>query len=182
MTAAAAASGAAGGVLLLLGRKSAVRVRLWLFAVFIMIPCAVIPFFITDSLNESKMPSAVFEKVRRALGTVPERVAVVTTPALMHAAAWKFSTCDVRLLDAVGEMEYAHLRAQKEGRVSPLMTRVEFARLLRRKDRKDVLYIHWSDRPCADVPGVRPASVFTTEEITAKYYPAEKKRGGEKNR
>jgi len=182
LTAAAAASAAAGGALLLLSRKTAVRARLWFFAVFIMIPCAVIPFFITGELNESKMPSAVFERVRRAFDVVPERVEVVTTPALMHAAAWKFSTCDVRLLDAVGEMEYAHLRAKKEGRVSPLMTRAEFARLLRRKDRKDVLYIHWSDRPCADVPDVRPASVFPTREITAKYYPAEKKRGGEENK
>ena len=180
LAAASGACGAAGGALLLLSRKRAVRVRLWFFAAFFMIPCAVVPFFISDALNESKMPSGVFGKVRRALDTDPERLVVVTTPALMHAAAWEFSTSGIRLLDAVGEMEYAHLRAKKENRVSPLMTRAEFARFLRRKEREDVLYIHWSDRPSADIRDVRPASVFTTSEITAKYYPAERKRSGAK--
>ena len=180
LTAAAGACGAAGGVLLLLSRKKAACVRLWFFAMFFMVPCAVVPFFISGELNESKMPSGVFGRIRRAFDIAPERLVVVTTPALMHAAAWEFSTCGIRLLDAVGEMEYAHLRAKKENRVSPLMTREDFACFLRRKEREDVLYIHWSDRPFADVPDVRPASVLPTPEITVKYYPAEKRGGGAK--
>lgn len=169
---ASGASFAAAGVLLLLSRKKAVRPRLWVFSLLFVLPLAVVPFFIGGKVNESKMPAAVFGEIKRSFGIVPEKTLIVTIPSLMHAAAWEFGVTDIRLLDAVGEMEYADLRAKKENRPAPTLTTAGFRDLVRRKDRKNVLYLHWSDRPAAEVPGVAAASAFSDSDIAAKYYPA----------
>ncbi|MBQ7207037.1 MAG: phospholipid carrier-dependent glycosyltransferase [Lentisphaeria bacterium] len=169
---AAGACFAAAGALLLLSRKKAVRPRLWVFSLLFALPLAVVPFFIGGQVNESKMPSAIFGKIRRSFGIVPEKTVIVTIPSLMHAAAWEFGVTDIRLLGAVGEMEYADLRAKKEKRSPLTMNTADFRNFIRRKDRKDVLYLHWSDRSSIEVPGVAPALTFSDSDIAAKYYPA----------
>ena len=150
---AAGASFAAGGLLLLLSEKKNIRQRLCFFLVQFMLPALVVPFFISPGVKANKMPSEELEAMKKQFCISGPNVHIVTSPSLMHAAAWVFRTTDIQTLNSVGEMDYADMRAKKENRRPIEISTKEFARYLRNKKRKDVIYIYRTGRKAKGVPG-----------------------------
>lgn len=170
---AAGASCAAGGMLLLLSEKKTIRQRLVFFLLQFLLPVLAVPFFIQSEIKPNKMPAAELANMKEQFCMASPDVHIVTGPSFMHAAAWVFRTTDIQTLNSVGEMDYADLRSQKENRRRVEISTEEFIRYLRKKDRKDVIYIYRTGRQIKGCP--RTPYEYHGGTLSAGYYPGKKK-------
>ncbi len=112
---------------------------------------AVLPDF-----GSGKMPRSDLQKVREMTGMEPSQCRIVTVPALIHATSWCYRRDDVKSI-SVGELEYGHLAAEKEGKTGAVLPLPELIREFRTSP-EGVIFIHRSpqDRALFDagIPGL----------------------------
>ena len=170
---ASGASCAAGGMLLLLSEKKNIRKRLAFFLLQFLLPVLFVPFFIQVQIKPNKMPVFELQEMKEQFRMAEPGVHIVTGPSFMHAAAWVFKTTNIQTLNSVGEMDYADLRAEKEKRRRVKVLPEDLIRHLRKKDRKDVIYIYRTGRCFKGCPGTPYEYQGVT--LSARYYPGKKK-------
>lgn len=173
LLAAAGASAAAAGIIQLVLFRKNIRVRTGGFFAFLALPALLAVNFITPQLNAGKMPEEELKAIRNAFRVSGGNVRIVTNPSLMHACARVFATSDVKLLNSIGEMEYGNMRALQAGREKVQIDNLDFENLLKRSDRKNVIYVFWSDRDPIRT-SVKPVSNCQGREITGWYFPAKR--------
>jgi len=132
----------------------------------------IIPAFLPD-FGSGKMPRADLFRFREVTGMEPAECRIVTVPALIHATTWCYRRTDVKSI-TVGELEYGHLAAVKEGRAGAVLEMPELIKIFRTAP-EGVVYIHRSQRDLelfrAQIPGLVRR---TSGDVIFDYRPAQR--------
>ena len=160
--------GIAGGIVLLRLRESP-RLRIvGFFTALALLGAggAPLPDFASD-----KMPERDLLALKESGKFDPATILPFTYGSMGHSVAWSLNRPDTRLLIAPGEMEYGEARARAENEPPLVFSREEFAALLERSDRPDVVYFTRIKRDIYDPFKAYPHRRLVCRSMQALIFP-----------
>ena len=111
-----------------------------------------------------------------------KRPRIITSPKLIHAAAWCFKDSSIQLINRYGELEYGHKSAIAHGERALVLKTEEIEKLINSADRKEGLMLILCKKEVESlIKGLPLGKQFMTDgEVCAFYYPPQKENIGKK--